>query len=107
MNSWKFERSSGFAGYRNNKTGEWLSVEEFDRKMNQKSEIQRINIESKPASFLHAISNHLKQIGDNSLNLNSVVITDGTISFEVTDANRSCLDFINAVALGWNLRSKV
>ena len=107
MSSWKFERSSGYAGYRNTQTGEWLSVAEFDKMKNEKSEIQHIKIESKPASFLHAISNHLKLIGNDTVNLNSVIVTDGTISFEVTEENRSCLDFINAAAFGWNLRSKV
>lgn len=107
MSCWKFERSSGYSGYRNTITGVWLHLEDFTKMINQKPEIQHIRIESKPASFLEALSKHFKEIGNDTVNLNSVVIADGTISFEVTDENRSCLDFINAAAFGWNLRSKV
>jgi hypothetical protein len=107
MSCWKYEVSSGFPGYRNIQTGEWLYLDAFNKMKNQVPEIQHIKIESNPLLFLDEIDRNLREIGNDFVNVNNISIKDGTISFEVTDENRSCLDFINAVAFGWNLRSKV
>lgn len=107
MSCWKYEVSSGFAGYRNTQTGEWLYFDQFNKMKNQETEIQHIKIESNPSLFLDEINRNLREIGNDFVNLNNISIKDETISFEVTDENRDCLDFINAVAFGWNLRSKV
>ena len=34
---WEFERSSGYAGYRNKKTGEWIYKEDYFRRQKTKT----------------------------------------------------------------------
>jgi hypothetical protein len=41
QDDWVFERSSGYAGYRNTQTGEWIYESEYKRLKSDRSNIRR------------------------------------------------------------------
>jgi hypothetical protein len=103
---WNFERSSGYAGYRSDETGEWLSLREYGficDVVNPKKEIAHIHVVKSPMKFIEAVSVYLNQIGRDPIHFSPIEIHNKTVSFELTEKNRDCLDFINKLALGWNM----
>lgn len=89
---WTFEYSSGHAGYRNKKTGEWLYIQEFTERMARKTEVFSVEDQQPFVDFIKI-----------NYNLSNVTINEmGKIEITYSKSQESLMETINDVAVGWN-----
>lgn len=89
---WAFEYSSGHAGYRNKKTGEWLYIQEFTERISRKTEVFSVEDQQPFVDFIK-----------NTYNCSNVTINDmGKIEINYNKSQEDLIQEIKKIATGWN-----
>lgn len=91
-NEWVVEYDSGYAGYRNQKTGEWLYVQEYNERVLIKTDVFSVEDQQPFVDFIKI-----------NYNISNVTINEmGKIEITYSKSQESLMETINDVAVGWN-----
>ncbi len=91
---WVIECSSGYAGYRNKKTGEWLYVQEYNERISIKTIFIVVKDKRQFISFINK-NYDLSKVAIDDLN-------DVGLSIAYPKSHEDLIESIKNVAIGWN-----